>query len=221
MYAKFFTFAFYLKNAVKFLSIKKGYKVFSQRGGIFMFLRAQLSSQMASVADNSVAFLLKKTLDIFKVKVIYFFSHGIESYVFATVIGQICGGLFSCFVNYKWTFKSRDVKFRYILFKFFLVWLGSLALNTYFTFFFTEHVKEFPLFVKWLGVNSDDIFIIIKLLVALLVGFFWNYTMYRRFVFKNILFKSKVKSWFRSNKGKNLNEEEKIIKEIFEKTLNE
>ncbi|MDR2840111.1 MAG: GtrA family protein [Paludibacter sp.] len=205
---------------MKLTSIKNGYRAFSQRGGIFMFLRAQLSSQMATIVDNSIAFLLKKSLDIFKVKVVYLLSHGIESYVFATIIGQICGGFFSCFMNYKWTFKALDIKFRYIFFKFLFVWLGSIALNTYFTFFFTERVKEYPMFVRWLGANSDDVFIIIKLVIATLVGFFWNYTMYRRFVFKNISFKQSVKSLFHSHKNEIKNDEE-IIKEIFEKTMND
>ncbi|MDR2684704.1 MAG: GtrA family protein [Prevotellaceae bacterium] len=167
-------------------------KNFSTKGGIFMFLRAQLSSQMASVADNSLAFILKKVLDIFKVKSISFFSHGIESYVFATIIGQICGGFVSCFMNYQWTFKSKNVKFRYILFKFLFVWLGSLFLNTYFTFLLTEWLKERKIVEHIFGYHSDDVFIFVKLFVALIVGFFWNYAMYRRFVYKDVSFNK----WF-------------------------
>jgi putative flippase GtrA len=203
---------------VIFNSLLKAYKAFSQRGGIFMFLRAQLSSQMATVIDNSIAFLLKKSLDIFKIKVVYLLSFGFESYVFATVVGQICGGFFSCFMNYRWTFKVNDLKFRYILFKFTLVWLGSVALNTYFTFFITERVKENVWLVRWLGPNSDDVFIVIKLVIATLVGFFWNYTMYRRFVFKNISFKETLKSWFHPQKQANSKPDEVSIKEMMERS---
>jgi putative flippase GtrA len=183
-------------------------------------MRAQVSSQMAAVIDNSIAFLLKKTFDIFKIKVIYVFSQGIEAYVCATLAGQIAGGLFVCFINYRWTFKTIDIKFRFILFKFVLVWLGSISLNTYFTFYFTELIKEFPFMVKALGTNSDDIFILIKLLVSTIVGFFWNYTMYRRFVYKNLSIKNFMKKYFLPGQGKNSKHdclEEDFEKEFFSK----
>ncbi|MDR0811012.1 MAG: GtrA family protein [Paludibacter sp.] len=201
-----------------FNNIKKLLQTFSSRGGVFMFMRAQLSSQMATVIDNSVAFLLKKTFDIFKLKVIYFFSRGIEAYVFATIVGQILGGLFVCFINYKWTFKAKDIKFRFIFFKFLLVWFGSIALNTYFTFYFTESIKEYPFLVKALGANSDDIFIIVKLLVAIIVGFFWNYTMYRRFVYKDISIKQFVKTFLSINKNK-VSKDECLAEEFFEENI--
>jgi len=167
-------------------SLKNFFNNFCLKGGIFMFLRAQVSSQAATWVDNGIAFALKKTLDIFKIKSMTFFSHGIESYVFATIIGQIFGGMILCILNYKFTFRARSLKFRYILFKFFLVWLGSIFLNTYFTFLVTEWLKGQPLILKLFGAkNPDDVFIFVKLSVALLVGFFWNYTMYNRFVYKD------------------------------------
>jgi len=154
-----------------------------------MFFRAQLSSQMATVIDNSVAFFLKKTLDIFKVKVIYFFSKGIDSYVFATLVGQIVGGIVVCFLNYRWTFKAKDIKFRFIFLRFVIVWLCSVALNTFLTFKLTELLRNTPFLINLLGRNSDDVFILVKLAVALIVGFVWNYTMYRVFVYRNIDFR--------------------------------
>ena len=158
-----------------------------------MFLRAQLSSQMATLLDNSVAFVLKKTLDIFKVKVIYFFSHGIESYVLATMIGQIVGGMVVCFLNYRWTFKAKNIKFRYIFVRFVIVWLCSIALNTFFTFKLTELLRNTPFLINLLGRNSDDVFIVVKLVVALIVGLVWNYTMYRVFVYRNFDFRLMIK----------------------------
>jgi len=166
------------------------FRSFYSKGGIFMFLRAQLTSQAATWIDNLIAFTLKKTLDIAKVKSIGF----LESYVFATIIGQIIGGLTVCFLNYKFTFKPQNLKFKHILFKFFLVWLGSLFLNTYFTFLLTEWLKTQPLILKIFGAkNPDDVFILVKLTISLLVGFFWNYTMYHRFVYKD----RKINQFFR------------------------
>jgi putative flippase GtrA len=165
------------------------YKKFLYKGGVFLFIRAQLSSQTATLVDNTIAFTLKKIFDIFKVKIIYLFSHGIEAYVCAAIVGQICGGLFACFMNYRWTFKIKDIKFKYILIKFLFVWLISVTLNTYLTFFFTEKIKAARWLVKLLGANSDDIFIVVKLCVALVVGLVWNFLMYKHFVYKNISFK--------------------------------
>lgn len=168
------------------MTLKKFVSNFYSKGGIFMFIRAQLSSQAATWVDNLIAFSLKKTLDIFKIKSVSFFSHGIESYVLATVVGQIFGGLASCFLNYKFTFKPQNMKFKYILLKFLLIWFGSLFLNTFFTFITTEWLKTQPLILKIFGAkNPDDVFILVKLTISLLVGFFWNYTMYHRFVYKD------------------------------------
>jgi putative flippase GtrA len=183
-----------------FPKLKSAYKKFSSKGGLFTFLRAQLSSQVATWLDNGVAFLLKKSLDIFKVKVIYLFSHGIEPYIFATVIGQICGGTCVCLMNYRWTFKAGDVKLWHIIVKFIMVWLGSLALNTFFTFKLTELLRSTPFVIKIFGGNhSDDIFIFVKLTVALIVGIVWNYTMYRAFVYKNINYKEIFHNLFKRN----------------------
>ncbi|MDR1543186.1 MAG: GtrA family protein [Prevotellaceae bacterium] len=173
--------------------IRKKRGFFPSKKEIFTFLKAQASSQMASWVDNLMAFGLKKVLDIFKIKVLYFFSQGIESYVFATVIGQICGGFFVCIMNWRWSFKSRDIKFKYILSKFVLVWLGSLFLNTYFTFLLTEWLKGRRIIEHIFGYHADDVFIFVKLSVSLLVGFFWNYTMYHRFVYKDVSFDK----WFK------------------------
>ncbi len=51
----------------------------SQKGGIFMFLRAQLSAQMATIADFLVTILLVRLFDVY--------------YVYATLAGAIYGGI--------------------------------------------------------------------------------------------------------------------------------
>lgn len=162
-------------------------KKLSNKGGGFVFLRSQLSSQIATIFDNISAFALKKLFDILRIKVVYFFSRGIEAYVVATVVGQIIGGAVSCFLNYKWAFKSLDVKFKYVVIKFVLVWLGSISLNTFFTFITTEWLKSTRIVERVLGeYYADDIFIVAKLLIAVVVGFTWNFNMYKYFVFREI-----------------------------------
>ncbi len=158
----------------------------SHKDGGFLFLRSQLSSQVASICDNVSAFVLKKFFDIIHIKIIYFFSQGITSYVVATVTGQIIGGTVSCLLNYRWAFKSLDVKIKHVIIKFLLVWLGSVLLNTYFTFILTELLRHTHLVEGLLGdYYADDVFIVVKLLVAIIIGFSWNFQLYKHFVFRN------------------------------------
>ena len=167
------------------------FKKFLTKGGFFLFLRSQLSSQMATIADNTIAILLKKTLDILKIKVIYLFYGSITSYVLATIVGQICGGAVSCFLNYKWAFKDLKIKLQYVIIKFLLIWIGSLSLNTFFTFLITEWLKNTKIATSIFGIyNSDDVFIFVKLFVAIIIGVVWNFLMYKYFVFKDIKYKN-------------------------------
>ena len=53
--------------------LKKVARMISQKGGIFMFLRAQLSAQMATIADFLVTILLVRLFDVY--------------YVYATLAG--------------------------------------------------------------------------------------------------------------------------------------
>ena len=87
----------------------------SQKGGFFMFLRAQLSAQMATIADFLVTILLVRLFEVY--------------YVYATLAGAVYGGIVNCVINYKWTFKSTGKKTN-VAVKFILVWVCSIWLNT-------------------------------------------------------------------------------------------
>ena len=177
------------------------FKKFLTKGGFFLFLRSQLSSQMATIADNTMAIIPKKTLDILKIKVIYLFYGSITSYVLATIVGQICGGAVSCFLNYKWAFKDLKIKLQYVIIKFLLIWIGSLSLNTFFTFLITEWLKNTKIATSIFGIyNSDDVFIFVKLFVAIIIGVVWNFLMYKYFVFKDIKYKNILRKIFNKNK---------------------
>jgi putative flippase GtrA len=162
--------------------VKKSAKIVSNKGGRFTFFRAQLSSQLASITDFLVTILLANLLHLY--------------YVYATFIGAVCGGIANCVVNYRWTFKSMDVKKRYVAIRYVVVWGGSILLNTFGVYLMTELLKRIP----WLMEISShfferNIFIIPKIIVSLFVGFVWNYNMHRFFVFKNL----NLKRFFRSD----------------------
>ena len=47
--------------------LRKVARMISQKGGFFMFLRAQLSAQMATIADFLVTILLVRLFDVYYV----------------------------------------------------------------------------------------------------------------------------------------------------------
>jgi len=168
--------------------IKKSAKTISSKGGIFTFLRAQLSSQLSSSTDFLVTIILANIFNLF--------------YVYATFIGSVCGGITNCVVNYRWTFKAMNIKKRYIAIRYLMVWSGSIFLNTFGTYLMTEFFKKIPLLMKVPDFFYGNIFIMSKLIVSLLVGFVWNYNMHRLFVYKNLHLKRlflKLKQYFRPN----------------------
>lgn len=138
----------------------------SQKGGIFMFLRAQLSAQMATIADFLVTILLVRLFDVY--------------YVYATLAGAIYGGIVNCVINYKWTFKSKGKK-THVAVKFILVWVCSVWLNTWGTYALTESLAKIPWVRNTLSLYFGDFFIIPKVVVAIIVALFWNYNMQRFF----------------------------------------
>lgn len=154
-----------------------------------MFVRAQFSSQISSLTDFTVTILLTNIFGVF--------------YGNATLFGNISGGVVNCIINYKWTFKAQDSKIRDVAIKYVMVWLVNLFLNREGTVLVTELV------MKWLPMESlpeiiaNNVFLIPKIIVSLIVGFGWNYNMQRLFVYKNRDFKK----YFKKNTQKDNKEE--------------
>lgn len=146
-------------------------KKISENGGVFMFVRAQFSSQIASICDFFVTIVLATVFNFY--------------YVYATFLGAVCGGIINCIVNYKWTFKSKEPSKSRVAFRYFLVWIGSIFLNTAGTYILTESLMRIPWMRAFIDQYFEDFFIIPKIIVSLLVGFLWNYNMQRTFVYKS------------------------------------
>lgn len=160
----------------------------SEKGGIFMFIRAQFSSQIASISDFVITILLAKLFNMY--------------YVYATFLGSVGGGIINCIINYQWTFKAKECKMRYVMVKYFAVWIGSIALNTWGTYLMTEALVKIPWLNEFLKHYVDDLFIVSKAIVSLIVGFVWNYNLHRYFVYRN----RNIKDFF-SRKKKNKEED--------------
>lgn len=120
------------------------------------FCKAQLSAQMATLADFSVSFFLA-VLGLW--------------YVTASFLGALSGGIVNCAINYRWVFRTEMLKKRYVALKYLLVWTGSILLNTLGTHLLTE----------W----SGQYFMFPKMLVAVTIALLWNYPLQRVFVYRD------------------------------------
>lgn len=138
---------------------------------LWLFVKAQLSAQVASLVDFLVTIFLATICGMF--------------YLYATFIGSVFGGFVNCFVNYRWVFTNAHCKKSQVAIKYILVWIGSILLNTWGTFFLTEWMTGMRWVNDLLGKYVDNVFIIPKIIVSLLVGIFWNYYLQRVFVFQN------------------------------------
>ncbi|MDR1881791.1 MAG: GtrA family protein [Prevotella sp.] len=159
--------------------VRKAARTITEKGGVFMFLRAQFSSQLSSLTDFTLTILLTNTFGVF--------------YGNATLFGNVSGGIVNCIINYKWTFKAQDSKMKHVAVKYLTVWLVNLFLNREGTVLATELV------MKWIPVDSfptvivNNIFLAPKIIVSLVVGFGWNYNMQRLFVYRNRDFKKYIR----------------------------
>ncbi len=124
---------------------------------IWVFSKAQITAQLATLCDFLVSILLYEVFGMW--------------YVAATFIGAVSGGIVNCLLNYRFVFGSDGQKKRYVAFKYLLVWTGSIVLNTLGTFIITE--------------LSGHHFIIAKAIVSVVVALLWNYQMQRFFVYRN------------------------------------
>lgn len=122
---------------------------------MFTFLKANLASLVASGFDYLVTIIA-----------VQFFSVNV---VVAGAAGTVCGGIIHFVMGRHWVFVARDSKISDQAKKYFLVWLGNLALNATGMYVFTK-----------LGVN----YIVTKVMVSLLVAVGYNYPFQRGYVFK-------------------------------------
>ena len=134
-----------------------------------MFLRSVMTSQISAYTDYIVSFIFYALLSL---------SAGL-----AAMIGATAGGIVNCLINYKFTFRIKESSYLAIGIKFFLVWLGSLLLNTFGTQYFTNILDSSSLLDN---VNMvDNIrFSIARIFTSIIVSVFWNFLLQRYFVFR-------------------------------------
>lgn len=120
------------------------------------FGRAQVSALAATVVDYGVFFGLVELAHVW--------------YAASTPIGAFAGAVTNFFMNRKWSFEKDDVPARDQALRYSLVSTGSLLLNTFCVYGMTEYIG-----LKY-GFS--------KVFSSLAVGFFFNFPLHRRYVFK-------------------------------------
>lgn len=124
---------------------------------MIVFIKANLASLTASFFDYVITICLVSFLHM--------------DVVLSSMTGTICGGVLYFIVGRNWVFASRNGKVHHQALRYSWVWAGNLLLNTAGMFLLTKRLK-----VQY---------IIAKVFVSLLVGFFYNYVLQKRYVFKN------------------------------------
>lgn len=161
--------------------------------GIFLFLKASASSQIASWVDMGLSFVLFSVV-------------GLTAYdgFFSKAIGAATGGIVNCCINYKWTFQPKDCSKRAVAIKYVMVWVGSLLLNSFGTAFVTGLLGDLALLDSW-EISTDMRFMVAQLAVSLVVSICWNFMLQRFFVFRNVPIKDSIKKITTLNKHKHGN----------------
>lgn len=138
------------------------------KNGVKEFGKAQVSSLVSTACDFIMTAL------IFELT-----RHVVGS----TMAGAVTGGIVNCIINYLWTFRGTHRSKRGIFWRYIIVWIGSIVLNTT----GTEYgVKGVALLGDALEVNLSQtlgILLIVKAIVAVVVAVCWNFFMQKYYVY--------------------------------------
>ena len=119
-------------------------------------IKSQLSSLIATAADYTVFIICSELFNIY--------------YVVASGIGSFVGAWVSFTLGRNWAFRKKDGKLSHQAVRYFLTSGTSLILNTVGIYLLTEMS----------GLDPK----LSKVLISILVGIFFNFFMYRYFVYK-------------------------------------
>ena len=120
------------------------------------FIKAQASSLIATFLDFSTAIVL-----------VNFF--GLEPFS-SSIAGTFLGGVANFTINRYWVFDAADDKIGGQALKYFVVWIGNLVLNA----------GGMYLLLEKTNLN----YVLSKAIVAIIVGFGYNYMFQKKLVFR-------------------------------------
>ena len=111
---------------------------------------------------------------------------------FITTTGLVLNIVAAALFVYAGVYKSGELAY--------VGWGGSIILNAWGTFALTEWLTGMTWVNGLLGYYIDNVFILSKIIVAVLVAFFWNYHLQRFFVYRNHNIKGFLKHYLENKK---------------------
>ena len=135
------------------------------------FLRSAVSSQASGWVDIIVGFVM-----------FYWIFNQHLSWL-ATGIGVVAGGIVNCIICYKFTFRAENCPWKAVVVKYTLVWIGNLILNSAGTYGLYVLLKEWHI-LEDLGFKVAGYYTAARLVMSLLVSWFWNFVLQRNFVYR-------------------------------------
>lgn len=123
---------------------------------LISFTRYQLVAVLATGVDFVTLVFLTEVVHVW--------------YLFSTVTGAILGAVTAFLLGRYWVFESKEDKIHYQAFRYALVAVGSVVLNSTGVYLLTD--------------GAGLAYIISKIITAVLVGISYNYLLSRHFIFR-------------------------------------
>lgn len=139
------------------------------------FLRSAVSSQASGWVDFIVGFVM-----------FYWIFNQHLSWL-ATGIGVVAGGIVNCIICYKFTFRAENCSWKAVVVKYSLVWIGNLILNSGGTELLYILLKKWNV-LEEMGFKTAGYYSTARIVMSLLVSWFWNFILQRNFVYRQSKF---------------------------------
>lgn len=135
------------------------------------FLRSAVSSQASGWVDFITGFV--------------FFQWVFAQHLswLASGIGVVAGGVVNCMLCYKFTFRAENVPWKAVVVKYALVWIGNLILNSGGTEVLQILLQKWNI-LEEMGFKNAGYYATARLVMSLLVSWFWNFVLQRNFVYR-------------------------------------
>lgn len=148
-----------------------GNKLLNSKSLVPTFLRSAVSSQASGWVDFIVSFVM-----------FYWIFNQRLSWL-ATGIGVVAGGIVNCIMCYKFTFHADNCPWKAVVVKYAMVWVGNLILNSGGTELLYILLKKWNV-LEEIGFKTAGYYSTARVVMSLLVSWFWNFVLQRNFVYR-------------------------------------
>lgn len=159
-----------------------GHTLLKSKSLLPTFVRSAVSSQASGWVDFIVGFVM-----------FYWIFNQHLSWL-ATGIGVVAGGVVNCIICYKFTFRAENCPWKAVVVKYALVWIGNLILNSGGTEILYILLKKWHV-LEDLGFKTAGYYSTARIVMSLIVSWFWNFILQRNFVYRPSNFDPYAVEW--------------------------